>query len=82
MELQFAFHGVEAQLFVLGLVTPVVAVAGAVHFGQKFQEFAQRLSAVTSSVNYHRAPQYRDTATSQITDESLHPDASTFIPVI
>ena len=33
VELQFAFHGVEAQLFVLGLVTPVVVDAGADHFG-------------------------------------------------
>jgi hypothetical protein len=34
-----------------------------------------------SSVNYRRAPQERDTATSKDSDESLLPDASTSIPV-
>jgi hypothetical protein len=35
MELQFAFHGAEAQLLPLGLETPLIAVAAAVHFGQE-----------------------------------------------
>ena len=35
MELQFAFHGAEAQLLPLGLETPLIAVAAADHFGQE-----------------------------------------------
>nr|XP_034376409.1 uncharacterized protein LOC117721715 isoform X1 [Arvicanthis niloticus] len=44
-------------------------------------EPAQKLSAASSFVNYHGAPQQRDAATSQDTDESPRPDASTSVPV-
>lgn len=44
-------------------------------------EPAQKLSAANSFVDYHGAPQQRDAATSQDTDESPRPDASTSVPV-
>lgn len=44
-------------------------------------EPAQKLCVASSFVNYHGAPQQRDAATSQDTDESLRPDASTSVPV-
>ena len=78
MELQFAFHGAEAQLLPLGLETPLIAVAAAVHFRQN-SEPVQKLSAVSSIVNSHGAPQQRDTTTSQDTDESPWPDAFTSV---
>ena len=44
-------------------------------------EPAQKLSAINSFVNYHGAPQERDASTSQDTDESPLPDASTSVPL-
>nr|XP_038956850.1 uncharacterized protein LOC102552731 isoform X6 [Rattus norvegicus] len=35
VELQYAFHGEEAQLLPLGLATPLLTLAAAVYFGQK-----------------------------------------------
>ena len=35
VELQFAYHGAEAQLLPLGLETPLIAFAAADHYGQE-----------------------------------------------
>nr|XP_038956845.1 uncharacterized protein LOC102552731 isoform X2 [Rattus norvegicus] len=44
-------------------------------------EPAQKLSTASNFVNYLEPPQQRDDATSQDTDESPQPDASTSVPV-
>lgn len=44
-------------------------------------ELTQKLSTASSFVNYLEPPQQRDDATSQDTDESPQPDASTSVPV-